>query len=607
MKERSDSGDRSNVGELLALLRPYSGLAIAFLMLSVLGALAESIGIALFVPLANTLADDPTVDQSGLVPNAIAWTEDLLGGGLLTILIVIGIVFLIKSVIAIARDQSGNMIFSRIVRDLQQDFVAQMLDVEYRYVAQLSVGTLSETVLRRVFQTGSVVRAFLNMVSIGVLILALSLLMVAISWKLTLIALIIGAGVGLVNGWLTRRSRELGQQNYEGENRVAGIIHEVLAGNRMIRVYGQAHYEKHRMESAEKSLYRRRIRKLGLLSIPRPFTELVAVIGLSIMLVVGRSMFGGAEIALLGTFALVVIRLTPKLSEFNSRRVFVSAEFYNVESVTEFLGKLDKPYLENGWRVFTRLSLGIELRNVSFQYPGREDMAVSDLSFAIPIGSTTAIVGESGAGKSTLVDLVLRLYDPHQGTITLDDVDLREFDYQSWRRKVGVVPQDGFLFNASVSENIAFGNLDATERQIEEASRRASAYDFITALPDGFDTSIGESGELLSGGERQRIAIARAIVRDPEILVFDEATSHLDVVSERLIQQAIADLSHDRTVIIVAHRLSTIRHADNIVVLDGGRLVEQGSHQELMDRLGKYWEFHNDQYDGRSRTFSGLP
>jgi subfamily B ATP-binding cassette protein MsbA len=209
----------------------------------------------------------------------------------------------------------------------------------------------------------------------------------------------------------------------------------------------------------------------------------------------------------------------------------------------------------------------------------------------------TALVGGSGAGKSTLADLIPRFYDPTQGKVLIDGIDLREFEINSLRRRLAVVSQDTFIFNTSVRNNIAYAMEQADEAAIWEAARRANALEFILELPDGFETKLGERGVRLSGGQRQRIAIARALLRDPDILILDEATSALDSVSERLIQKSLEELSVGRTVIAIAHRLSTIVRADKVVVLEAGRIVEQGGYQELLQQRGKLWKYHLLQHE----------
>ena len=251
---------------------------------------------------------------------------------------------------------------------------------------------------------------------------------------------------------------------------------------------------------------------------------------------------------------------------------------------------------------FTKLEKGIHFNSISFSYPNHDKLILKDVDLYLPRGTTLALVGGSGAGKSTLADLLPRFYDPNSGKIIIDDTDLREFNLQSMRKAMGIVSQDTFLFNDSVKNNIAYGKPSASDEEIISAAKRANAYEFISKLPQGLDTQIGDRGVMLSGGQRQRLAIARALVQNPEILILDEATSALDTVSERLVQEAIDDLSRDRTTLVIAHRLSTVQKADQIAVLDQGRVMEVGTHNELLQKGGYYKRLYLMQFGEKGET-----
>jgi subfamily B ATP-binding cassette protein MsbA len=267
----------------------------------------------------------------------------------------------------------------------------------------------------------------------------------------------------------------------------------------------------------------------------------------------------------------------------------------SLENVADFLADTEKPYLPDGSIPLTSFDNAIELQNVWFAYQPSE-MVLKDIDLTIQRGETVAFVGATGAGKSTLADVIARLYDPTRGRILLDGRDLREYTLDSLRNAVAVVSQDTFLFNRTVRYNLAYGLEDVSDEDLRWAAEQANALEFIEALEDGFETQLGDRGTRLSGGQRQRIAIARALLRDPKILILDEATSALDSVTEKLVQQALERLMENRTVIAIAHRLSTIEHADNVVVLEEGEVVEQGPYDELLARRGQLWEYHSIQY-----------
>ncbi len=305
---------------------------------------------------------------------------------------------------------------------------------------------------------------------------------------------------------------------------------------------------------------------------------------------------GQMQPASLLTFLFVLMRVMPIRRQIDGARVRLNSFQGSLGNVKELLRTDDKPYFKDGKVQFSALKRGIEFISVDFGYDPNEPV-LHNITLTIKQGQTTALVGGSGAGKSTLADLIPRFYEPTQGKILIDGVDLQNFKINSLRRKVAIVSQDTFIFNTSIRNNIAYALEDIDEAAIYEAARLANALEFILEMPEGFDTTVGDRGIRLSGGQRQRIAIARALLRNPDILILDEATSALDSVSERLIQESLEKLTVGRTVIAIAHRLSTIVRADKVVVLEQGRIVEQGGYQELLQQRGKLWSYHQMQHE----------
>ena len=265
------------------------------------------------------------------------------------------------------------------------------------------------------------------------------------------------------------------------------------------------------------------------------------------------------------TFLVLLYRLQPRIKQFDADRVALDSLSGSVEEVSSLLDESDKPYLRSGARVPASIEKGIIFENVSLHYDSGKGAALKQVTCSINIGETTAFVGLSGAGKSSLISLICRFYDPSSGHLLIDGVPLTEFNLEWWRNQIAVVSQEVFLFNASVAENITYGKLDATREELVKAARKAHAMEFIEELPDGFETILGDQGIRLSGGQRQRLALARAFIRDPQILILDEATNSLDLISEGVVQDALEQFGRNRTVLIVAHRISTIEHATRLL------------------------------------------
>lgn len=313
------------------------------------------------------------------------------------------------------------------------------------------------------------------------------------------------------------------------------------------------------------------------------------------ILYVGVSVIG-LDFALITALLFVLYRLAPRVAAVNDFRGGLAASLAGLHQVKTVLDETTSPTITSGDIPFNRLNNGIEFKNVHFSYNGGPPV-LHDTRFTIEAGKMTAIVGPSGAGKSTLTDLIFRHYDPSQGSISIDAVDLRDLDLASWRKSIGVVSQDVFLFNDTIENNICLGRPDVTQDDVVAAACQAYAHEFIQQLPDGYDTYVGDRGWNLSGGQQQRIALARAILEQPEILILDEATSSLDSESERLFQNYVNDIRGTRTIVVVAHRLSTIQNADKIIVLEDGQIVEEGDWDSLLDEAGIFANYYQLQSD----------
>jgi len=466
----------------------------------------------------------------------------------------------------------------------------------WRFFSEQKQGTLVNTFLHEVNVVGEAVIKMAQFLSTIIQIVLLLAVPFMISWQLTSLSLL-GAGVIAIPFLIAGRiSYRFGKQTTSTSNDMYGILQESCATAKIVQGFGNQARNRG-MFSEAFDCYRRAMVKGETLnsSILHLYQPLGLVILIIALLAAQRLNVPISETAVL-IYALM--KTLPSVGTLTS----LKASLENFTPSYEQMMRLRKVAREDrqpeGGRPFATLGSGIEVKNVSFTYPGR-DMVLNDISLSIPAGKMTAVVGESGCGKSTLLDMLMGFNMIERGDVLIDGVSLKDYDQSSYRQRIGYVPQDAVLFNMSIRDNILWAQANATDETLAEALRLANAQMFIDEFPDGIDTLAGDRGVRLSGGQIQRIALARAILRRPELLILDEATSALDSQSETLIQDAIAEIARDTTIIVVAHRLSTVKMADTIVVLDEGAIVEQGTYDELIERDGSFRSMVDAQSLGR--------
>ncbi|MCA2989041.1 MAG: ABC transporter ATP-binding protein [Gemmatimonas sp.] len=589
---------------------PHKGKLGLVVLLNALAAFADVFSFTLLVPFFNAFfQSEQLIPATGTIGRVLDTTIGLLlderdrMGSLRNVLLIVIAAVTLKNTLVWLSGQLGVKLQEFVVRDLRDQLYAHLLRLPLPWFTRNKVGQIIARVLN---DTGNAKTVVTELVTrslwSGAQLVATLVAMFTTSWRLSLAALVIApVTIGAIQPVLRKLRqgyRRLG--NEQGE--MTSLVQEVVSGVRLVKSYRAEGREEARFTAKNNAFARGfvKVGRLALLSGPviETLGTLTAVIilwyGAQLVLVEGS--LTGAELLV---FLVQVMRLLQPLKQLSQTPAAAQQSLASAERVFEILDAPAETTTDRGTRDVATFEREIAFSGVGFQYDGGA-AALQDVTFTARKGEVVALVGASGAGKSTLVDLLPRFLDPTAGRITLDGVDLREIRLGALRALTGIVSQDTVLFNDTVRANVAFGRPDATQAQLDDAARAANALAFIEALPEGWDTNLGERGSRLSGGQRQRVAIARALVSDPPILILDEATSALDVESERLVQEAIDRLLEGRTVFVIAHRLATIQHADRILVLDGGRLVEEGAHDALLARGGPYARLHALQFDRRS-------
>jgi ATP-binding cassette subfamily B protein/subfamily B ATP-binding cassette protein MsbA len=416
--------------------------------------------------------------------------------------------------------------------------------------------------------------------------------LLCISPWLLFVALGIGAALTAMQRLALPRLRSAAGQVMRSQVDIVTAMTDDLMGLRLLHSYGQLDQAQGALERRSASLEDGLRRRARLINLIPPISSLLPLVCITILVALSVVLFQNRSTGVMPsliTFVLGLQRLNVRLTSLATSVSVVVDNLPILARIDAVLSTEDKQFVRRGGVAFTGLADAIRFDCVGLTYPSCEEPVLHDLSFTIPKGSTTALVGSSGAGKSSIADLLIGLYAPTQGTIFIDAVDLQQIDPQSWQQRLGVVNQDSFLFNRTIADNIAFGSPGASYEAIVRAATMAHADGFIHQLPDGFDTRVGERGFRLSGGQRQRIALARALLRQPQLLILDEATSALDTENEFLVQEALRELDHSFTRLVIAHRLATVVDADQILVIDRGRIVQRGTHAQLsLEDSGTY-------------------
>ncbi len=598
------------IGRLLHYIRPYTvHVVISVLLMLVVGVLA-TFRILLIKPIIDNAlspAESPariplfripnthhTVDLQSFVPRHFhnAWT-------------VVAVALVGSAILKAICDYAGTLLTNKagfgMITDLRNDVYDTMLRRSTAFFQRHSTGMLISTLINDIERVqaamSTVLSDFLQQVfTLLCMIGAVIVVGGKMAWILLLFVPVIISSARRIGGSVRRRTRR-------GQDKLAEIqtiVVETITGNSIVKAFGMELWEMKRFRRAADRLLTANMKSVAVQSVSSPLMDALGAVAIALLLFVGRDriVHGNWTLGTFITFLAAVIMLYDPVRKmplyYNSFQQAAGAS----EEIFRFLDEQDEVVERKGAVKLKSFTDAIEFKDVRFSYDqeGEEKEALRGVSLTVKRGEVVALVGPSGAGKSTLMNLLPRFYDVTSGAILIDGHDVRDLTITSLRKQIGKVTQETVLFNDTVRNNIAYGQPDVPMEKIEAAAKAARAHDFIMRLPEGYDTQIGERGARLSGGERQRLAIARALVKDAPILVLDEATSSLDTESEVHVQAALATLMRDRTVLVIAHRLSTVRSADRIAVVEHGRITELGSHDELLARGGMYSRLYQLQF-----------
>lgn len=568
---------------LLVYVKPYAGRMVFGLICMIIAAAAY-----LVVPwLIKNVVDE------------VLQAKDLATLNLVVVAILV--MFLIRGFATYGQTYTMSYIGQRVIIDIRQALFKHLQRLDQAYFDRRKTGQIMSNLTNDVSALqAAIVDNLISLITEGVTLIGSLISMILIDWKLTLVTLII---VPVVLGLVNVFGKKLRLAGHEVQGRIADItalLQEVISSIRVVRSFARESYEIEQFEHENQRNFRAAMKATKLSSLLSPLVEFSAAIAVTVILWYGgyNVVTGVISAGSLIAFLIYAINLSNPVKRLSQVYSNIQKSMAAGDRVFEILDTEPEVKEKPNAKVLPELKGDVDFDNVSFSYDGEKN-ALESLNLHVPAGRIIAVVGPSGAGKTTIANLLPRFYDVTSGTLRIDGVDVRDVTFKSLREQIGLVPQETMLFNASIKENILYGRLDGTDEEVYAAAKAANALEFIEKMPEGMDTLVGERGSSLSGGQRQRISIARAILKEPKILILDEATSALDTESEKLVQEALERLMKNRTAFVIAHRLSTIKNADQIIVMKQGHVVESGTHEELLEQDGLYKSLYSVQFKSK--------
>jgi subfamily B ATP-binding cassette protein MsbA len=583
---------------------------------NIAAAMLDAFSVSLLIPFLNTLFEQPPIPlKAGGLSSLLRSTVGLLldpadkMGSLRNVILIVMAIVTLKNLIVWISGQLGATLQEYVTRDIRNAVYSHLEQLPLSYFTRTKAGQILSRVISDTAETRLILTQIVTQsLQAAAVVLSYVVFLFLISWRMTLIAVVLLPFLAVTLQPLLKKLRAGNRRRGNQHGEMTSVVQETVSGIRLVKSFAAESYEEKRFREASDRYAHSSARLTRLSNLASPVTETVGTAMAVLLLWIGarevlieKTMVGADLIV----FLIYALRILQPLKQLSQMPAYAQASLAAAERLFEILDSPSERQLDTGRVEHRTFDRELQFDDVTFAYDG--DPVLSNISFVAKKGEVTALVGPSGAGKSTLVDLIPRFYPVKQGRILLDGIDTSTIKLDSLRRLTGIVSQDTILFNDTVKNNIAYGAEGRfTEAQIRAAAEAANAHSFITELPDGYETILGERGTRLSGGQRQRLAIARALLCDAPILILDEATSALDTESERLVQEAVDRLLQGRTVFVIAHRLSTIVHADQILFIDRGEIVERGTHLDLLNARGAYYRLYSMQFSGHSQMDNTL-
>ncbi len=572
-------------------------MSLLTFILALVGTLFYGIGIGLFVPLLETLQAGTNSEYSSWLLKEINYLYSILhiSSTFFILLISMFIIISLKIFFTVMHNYIGNKLCVDLAQWLRAQSIKSLLNVGISYYHRKKIGNLINTIVREAQEGAQSVYLFISLIVQIFTLVMYGILMSLLSWKLMLLAVGIFAVASLLIQFRIRKGERLSKSGLEKRNQIASKLLELFSGIKVVKAYQQEENEIRSIGNILNEARTVEFSKRLNATLVVATSEFTMALSLVVIIFLSVQIFE-LNFAVLITFLFILSRLAPDVTKFNTYRTTLAEAIVPLEKTLNLISPDNKPHIMNGRMIIDGFHDCIAFNNIHFCYNEDEGFVLKNVCFEIKNREIVALVGSSGGGKSTLIELLLRLYDTTKGVITVDGVDIKDIDIASWRSKIGLVMQDNFLFHDTIANNIAYGKIDASYDEIVKAAEKAYIHEYIMNTSQGYNTIVGDRGICLSGGQRQRIALARALIKKPEILILDEAMSALDVQSEYNIQNAIEKIRGDCTIIIVAHRFSTIEKADKIIVIENGEVVEIGTQAELLANKEHYAKYYNLQH-----------